>query len=271
MKLDALATHALITAGYTVESSLLSSNSARIHQMAFSSFTAYLLVIPWSARVVMGYEPVSRNCTELNERQDTNREQVLRALFFFQELYFNTVFIPGVPVDGMATVVAMNSKGGELYIKRLQQKAVAYVSMVNKLCGLSTRVRSELDKPNIHRLLELYVHSLPKVRHIALIQELILESGHQPLKKAMKKSNHHNVHDYAISRVLADDWQRRVGEVCKSIRNIHALNDEECHRLMQVSFGRMDLLLDGTVCTDEVRKCFPPAHHQTVSSDGSFL
>ena len=258
-KIDALATHAVISVGYTMESALLSSKSNRLHQMAFSSFFAYLLVIPWSARVVMGLEPIKRALPSATSRQEPTRTKVLRALFFFQELYFKSVFIPSVPVDGVEAVQFMERNGGEDYIRDLQQRAYEYVSMVNDLCALHPRVRSELDKPNIHRFLELYVHSLPKVRHIALIQELILESGHQPLKKAFKRSNHHNAHEFAINRVLADDWEGRVGAVCKSIADTQALTDEDCCRLMQVAFGRQDLLLEGGhVTADDIRQCFPP-------------
>ena len=57
--------------------------------------------------------------------------------------------------------------------------------------------------------------------------------------------------------MLADDWKRRVGEVTHSISNIYTLTEEDCHKLLQVSFGRSDLLLSGKVSYNEVRAAIP--------------
>ena len=47
-----------------------------------------------------------------------------------------------------------------------------------------------LDKPNFHRLLELYQHSIAAFGHVSLFQELVFETAHQPLKRSVSRGNH---------------------------------------------------------------------------------
>ncbi len=55
-----------------------------------------------------------------------------------------------------------------------------------------------VDKPNTHRILELVHCTLPMVGHIARCEELVLERAHQPLKRAIKKSNNRDIHMHAM-------------------------------------------------------------------------
>ena len=256
-RVNTLATHALANAGYGAESALLASGSYKTHKMSFSSFSNFMLVIPWAVRVSLGMQPLK--CESTSERASgwNVRDDIIRALFLFQQLRLKTFYIPVVPVDGAEEVASMDEKTGSVYIQQLQGQCVQYISLVNELCGKNARFRREVDKPNLHRLLELYFHSIPRVGHASLFRELILESGHQPLKKGFNKSNNHEPHAYAMSQVLADDWKHRLGVVCLSIRDISNLTVEDCKRLMQVAFGLSDFPESERISYDDVRRSFP--------------
>ena len=138
--------------------------------------------------------------------------------------------------------------------------------MVNELSGRNERIRAEMDKPNVHRLLEFAFHSLPLVGHAVLFQELIIESGHQPLKRGVNRSNKHEAHEFSLTNVLVDDWKMRMGDVCHQMGNIHNITDNECYKIPEVAFRRGDLVHSGKVSCNEVRRSFPPhLIHQFLS------
>ena len=63
--------------------------------------------------------------------------------------------------------------------KAYEENLKAFFRLDKELGGL-------LDKPNLHRLHELFAHTLPMFGTLRHIGELILEKGHQPLKRAIK-------------------------------------------------------------------------------------
>ena len=132
-------------------------------------------------------------------------EALLYLLYLFQDLYFSTVFVPLEQVDGRIEVDGMNGKSWATYLAKLQRKATFYVERVNLICKRGAEMRKSLDKPNIHRMLELYFHSIPKLGHVCQFQELVLEGGHQPLKKGILRSNYHKPHVHTMARFVADD------------------------------------------------------------------
>ena len=257
-KVNELATQALAKTGYNAESSLIGSGSYHVHQMSITSFANYMLVVPWSVRIVLGVQPI--DCTVLDTELEriSIQELLLHALFLFQKLRAQTFYIPQASVDGLAEVHKMDEDNGKVYQQHLKEMAVKYVGILNILCGKNARVRMEVDKPNAHRLLELYFHSIPRVGHASLIQELILESGHQPLKRAISRSNGRESHQYAMQKVLADDWKRRLGVACHSISDIYNVTDAECRMISEVAFGRGDIFESGKASFDEIRSSFPP-------------
>ena len=71
-----------------------------------------------------------------------------------------------------------------------------------------------MDKPNMHRLLELYVHSIPALGHVRHFSEVIFEKAHQPFKRAIQESNHRLGNVQAVEHSLMNDWRERL---CASI------------------------------------------------------
>ena len=66
-----------------------------------------------------------------------------------------------------------------------------------------------LDKPNGHRLLELFIHTVPLFGSLKFIEELILEKAHHSVKNAVDMSNMKNEQVQAMNDYL------HYGLVCR--------------------------------------------------------
>lgn len=82
----------------------------------------------------------------------------------------------------------------------------------------STLLSDMLDKPNLHRLLELYQNSLSVFGHVSLFQELMFETTHQPLKRSLSRRNHRHAEAFAVEQCLRKDWQVRIGMLYGRLR-----------------------------------------------------
>ena len=255
--MNVLAMQAMTTAGFSDESSFLASRTLKINQMAFSSFTAFLHVVPWSMRTASGLPSPTREVDEATFFAMPITDAILHTLYHYQDLYFSTVRVPVEAVDSQAAVDKMDGAHWDGYISTLQDKATSFVRKINWLCKRHPETRKVVDKPNVHRVLELYFHSIPRFGHVSLIQELLLEGGHQPLKRGISRSNQHAPHIHAMTRVLADDWMRRIGEAVCLFEDVNNLTDEDCHTLADVGFGRADAITSGLVSCDDIRQSFP--------------
>lgn len=54
-----------------------------------------------------------------------------------------------------------NKDSEQIVIQNLAKEASKYVKTLAFVCGMDDSCRSELDNPNVHRLLELSNHMLP--------------------------------------------------------------------------------------------------------------
>jgi hypothetical protein len=90
---------------------------------------------------------------------------------------------------------------------KLYRMACKHVKDLEELCKISTSLRDIPDKPNVHRLIELYAHTITAYGHVQHIAELLFESGHQPLKHGVTRSNHHEPQVAAMLSALHKDWQ----------------------------------------------------------------
>jgi len=80
--------------------------------------------------------------------------------------------------------------------------ALDYVRAMNETCKKYPASGKIVDNPNIHRLVEFFVHTLPAYGSVKHIQELLFETMHQPLKRGVRNSNHRNPQLQAMEQVL---------------------------------------------------------------------
>ncbi len=69
-------------------------------------------------------------------------------------------------------------------------------------CLLAIRT---VDKPNVHRLIELAHCTLPMMGHISRFGELVLEKRHEALKRAVKQSNNKDAQIQAMKDIALSD------------------------------------------------------------------
>ena len=100
----------------------------------------------------------------------------------------------------------VNGNNGRNYLSTLHtlsQKLVDSASQFKKEDGKNCRL---LDKPNIHRLIELSVTSLPLVGHGRILSELVFEMVHFFFKKWFEDNPNPDSHLTAVDKALSRTW-----------------------------------------------------------------
>lgn len=136
-----------------------------------------------------------------------------------QKLVGMTFWCPKSDVDGVQAVKYMTQENGSSFYHNLQCLAVDYIKSVDAFNHQNRLKAKELDKPNLHRLLELYVHTIPLYRHARNIGEMVFENFHQCLKRSLRRNTHHDKHISAVENVILADWLGRMGLCLHSYRD----------------------------------------------------
>jgi hypothetical protein len=241
---DALRDHNL-----GMQSELISIQKAVLHTMNLSEVYAVLLVAPYCFRSSLNLKPGGTNdgrsstepACKIPRIGHTALEQIKRLVLLierFQTLVSETQYRPRVHVDGLQAVLEFNEGDGKTRLDRLFNLACGYISELHHVCTLFPKaVRDHLSKPNVHRLLELYAHSLPAFGQIGHFQELLFETAHQPLKRGIKKSNNHKPHLAAVTAVLANDWETRLALCVACGGDPEEWSDETCRQVQNIVTG----------------------------------
>lgn len=96
------------------------------------------------------------------------------------------------------------------YHHLLQRIAANFAKSVHRYCKSNPSLARHIDRPNVHRLLELSIHTIPNFNHLGYICELVYESAHQPLKYFLSRNHTAGSHIYALQLILAKDWLVRL-------------------------------------------------------------
>jgi len=86
-----------------------------------------------------------------------------------RELIGLTYFWPQKGVDSDADYEYVFGKGREQYHAALVSLAKEYIVLTNNASKLNFEVFKLIDKPNVHRVLELYIHTIPAFGHVRLL------------------------------------------------------------------------------------------------------
>ena len=257
-QVDSLLFKVLCGSGVVDAGSFIHRERPKLHTMTISTTIAVLLVAPWAFSSVLGLSFNAIDETEQGEHEDL-RKRILNALYLFKKLVYATLYLPSSETDGLAELEQLDKNNGEDRLLVLRALSVKYVQAIDRLCRNSVELCSVLDKPNVHRLLELYMHTLPRLGHVKTADELQFESFHQPLKRGLAKSNHQDGHIKAMREVIANEWRARIGDVARELPSLQNLTEENCERLMKAAFGDSKLLRDDEVSYEEVRLAFSSA------------
>ena len=250
---DRLIYHALQEHGCNTDQSIFNVEAIKLQSMTISNTRSVLIVAPWAFRTVLNMQVPNSH-----SRSYSITHNVLHALYMFQNLVFKTVFLPRAAIDGRFVVKENEKDDGIQHLFELRVLCTNYLKLVDFLCGQSEVLRKELDKPNIHRLVELYQHSIPTFGHPSVFDELIFEAAHQPLKKALSRSNYKQGHLYAMRSVISNEWRSRLGKAARSMKGKHELDDDDCRRMLIAALGDDSLLFQNELSLDELRAGFIP-------------
>lgn len=203
-------------------SGILNSDSKSLRTMTMSETNIVLLLFPECVLASM-----SRCRLSVREQKRQYRQEIVIILFQFSSLYHSTLFRPRSSHNERDTVSFYTKRNGEERLQELRINGRQYVSHVNVFCKKFPMFKEFLDKPNLHRLVEFYQHTLPLYGNTSFILELILERAHQDLKYFVKRSNQKMSHIQAMENVLATDWfsrmeseLRRLGETKESMKGL---------------------------------------------------
>ena len=234
-KADIAICGALRDNGLKKQSSVFSSKH-KLNNMTLSGVFCALLVCV----------PVFKQLLPENRSEET--AEVLDLLTQLQKLVAWTYWWPSEAADGASDYVYVTRDNGGHYHADLPEMAEKYVADANtfcaKYCQRGDKGRPGLDKPNLHRLLELYNHTIPAFGHVRHFMELVFENAHQPLKRCIVRGNHQRGHLAAVGHCLGNDWEGRLALLSNTMRQTSDAGLKiECKR------GLRRLLL-GEMCND---------------------
>jgi len=139
--------------------------------------------------------------------------------------------------DGSTAWKFIHGDGMCLYHKSLQLFAINFVKSVQKFHTHFPDLSHHVDRPNVHRLLELAFHTIPLFNHILYVCELVFESAHQPLKFYLSRNHGLGSHVYAVQNILAKDWLIRLWSLWKIYMDESESKDSRYHALL--GLGRL--------------------------------
>lgn len=125
--------------------------------------------------------------------------------------FFSTAYWwPSMNVDGTEAWEFVHGCRMGSYHRSLQVLACNFVKSSNRFINAYPALGCHIDRPNIHRLLELSYQTIPLFNHVSYIYELVFESSHQPLKFYLSRNHTLSSHIYAVHLILAKDCRRII-------------------------------------------------------------
>lgn len=117
-------------------------------------------------------------------------------------------------IDDTNMVQWVKGRSSNSYHLSLQRLAARFLKVVNTFC-LSSEVSCarRIEKPNIHRLLELVYHTVPQSHHAKFVAEMVLDSFHQQFKSTLTRNSSKIAHVSAMYMCLSNDWFTRLSEI----------------------------------------------------------
>ena len=212
--LESLIRHGHISNLLNTEKRLFNMHTITLHSMSMSSVFSVLLFTPWALETALKLcDHRSRTSYPTQLQSD-----VCKLVQCLHCLVVKTYYLPCPEVDGLHVCQAWMESTARCVQEELRCMATEYVRLVDKLSRKSNVIRKIIDKPNVHRVLELYFHSVPIMGHVTHFQELLSEAAQQPLKRSIVKYKDAMAHMRAVDVCRADEWKRRVGSSFHNLR-----------------------------------------------------
>jgi len=199
--LNKLIYESLTTNGLDRDKHVYNEDKQSLRSVSFSTLFGIFQVIPPVLAQLRSILPTSSN---------PDYGFVLRTVLSLHKLVVALYHWPDVHLEGAQ---AMNYYFGTMrksYFETLHNLTVLYISNVNNLFRNAHPHAKVLDVPNLHRLLELVIHTVPKYGHVRHISDLTFEHKHQALKSAYQRGSNQEPGNWALRTDLMEQWKQLV-------------------------------------------------------------
>ena len=138
------------------------------------------------------------------------RDDVFMLPGKLQEVLSLVYHLPSEEADGPGAKEHLTDEG-KLKMHGERCRAVGeYIALCRTLFRTNGKHSRVLNKPNVHRALELCILTIPSFGHARNCSEMVLESTHRSFKRWLETNTHGNAHITAVERTLLKDWLNRV-------------------------------------------------------------
>lgn len=131
-------------------------------------------------------------------------------LSVFAKLVGLTFWWPRYDLDGKEVFLYVHHFNRDKYFYDLCHFAETYITGVRTHWSSWPHVCRLLDGLNMHRLLELHVHTVPRSGHALFVSYLTFEPNHQPPKSTISRNTSKNSHISAVYPILGEAKFRRL-------------------------------------------------------------
>jgi len=145
-------------------------SSKSLHSVTFSSLFGIFLVSPAVFKLFSSYTGVVLG---------PGTHAVFDICCSLHSLVSDLYFWPDGLSDGALAVDHVFGSGKRTYYNELQTSARSYLREVNDFHIAHPTLGRLLDVPNLHRLLELTIHTIPRYGHIRNVSDLTFESSYR--------------------------------------------------------------------------------------------
>lgn len=205
---DALVQEVLYENGMELVPRFYNDEKIETHSLSTSQTIAVYMIAPWAFSIGKRF---NKDGTIREQQKSSTTSQEL--LYRLQHLISNTHFVRIAEIDGLEKAKRLQKYEGRLKIETLKPLAEEYMKLVEDVCANDEIAYAELDKPNVHRLIELYHHLTASFGHVRNFMELLFEPNHHPFKKLKSQSNRKDGFLHKMNGMLSNEWLSRLSGV----------------------------------------------------------
>ena len=154
-------------------------------------------------------------------------------------------YTPSELVEGVAGAKALSDQGA-LHIRGEQHRAARDFVRAAAAYYREDPVRgATLNKPNVHRAIELCVNTINAFGHARHCSEMVLEMAHRRFKHWLEINTHPDSHITGMERAIYADWQARVASLVRLLMH-GSEEDARCARraLQRLFLGEKGLQIN---------------------------
>lgn len=170
----------------------------------------------------------------LQSRKLLENHPIKSMRFNLHRFYSLALWWPQVETDGRLAWHFVHGDNIHRYHQILQRVELNFFKSVNTYCKLHPDLAKHRDGPNVHRILELAVHNIPKYNHISSICESVYEAAYQPLKCFLSRTHTASSHHHAVQLILAKDWLVRFFALWRIYESEQENDDNEMTELIGI-------------------------------------